>query len=530
MDTKILRKNPKKTIELLQEHLYPKRLRSTLAKAIEYDEKLGIDVKLYVKRLCSEALASEQFIQNTRMTSRENTNHPKYRKTIRESPSMKRKQMDRRLDHRPSKQQKLPPLCLHEECAKKGRRHYMRDCKEVTLEEGRRLIMEYKAKNGSAKKISALSTAADADSTKINALFAVLESHVLCADNGSDINLIPSNLLSSLLRKGAMIEVKTLKTPRRYGLAAVTSADGRELFLECDKVAVMNIKLLIRHGTTLTLRNVPWYVATGYVAEPLLGRPILEELGLNTREMLAAASDRFNGAADVRHLLPMHDYKEGSIARLIQDGIFHSDHGFTNEDGEEEDKSWLDLGEDSELEIRQAFGKILRASSENGLSAKGQKRLSKVLNEYRDVFRLRLGCDPPAKVEPMKIVLTSGAMPVRAKTRRYTLEQRAFLSRYVKKLEEYGFVESNKNATWVAAPVLVAKPPPANYRLTIDLRPVNAATVPLTWPMPHIESELADLAGSKFFATIDFCSGYWQLPLHEQSQHLHSFVTPNGVY
>lgn len=47
--------------------------------------------------------------------------------------------------------------------------------------------------------------------------------------------------------------------------------------------------------------------------------------------------------------------------------------------------------------------------------------------------------------------------------------------------------------------------------------------------MPHIESELADLAESDTFAVIDFCNAYWQMPLDEDSQHLHSFLTANEV-
>lgn len=84
------------------------------------------------------------------------------------------------------------------------------------------------------------------------------------------------------------------------------------------------------------------------------------------------------------------------------------------------------------------------------------------------------------------------------------------MSTYVGKLEEFGFVKPNTNASWAAAPLLIPKPPPAKFRLTFDIRGVNSATVPVAWPMPHIASELLlDLAGSTCFACIDFCSGYW---------------------
>lgn len=39
------------------------------------------------------------------------------------------------------------------------------------------------------------------------------------------------------------------------------------------------------------------------MAEPLLGQPILEGLGLNARYLLAAAADCFSGSVDVESLL-----------------------------------------------------------------------------------------------------------------------------------------------------------------------------------------------------------------------------------
>lgn len=47
--------------------------------------------------------------------------------------------------------------------------------------------------------------------------------------------------------------------------------------------------------------------------------------------------------------------------------------------------------------------------------------------------------------------------------------------------------------------------------------------------MPDINNELSDVKGASYFFGIDFCSGYWQLPLDTESQPLHSFMTPRGV-
>jgi RNase H-like domain found in reverse transcriptase/Reverse transcriptase (RNA-dependent DNA polymerase) len=48
--------------------------------------------------------------------------------------------------------------------------------------------------------------------------------------------------------------------------------------------------------------------------------------------------------------------------------------------------------------------------------------------------------------------------------------------------------------------------------------------------MPHLESELAKVVGSTCFATFDFSNGYFQLPLHPDSQEFQSFICPDGIF
>jgi Reverse transcriptase (RNA-dependent DNA polymerase)/RNase H-like domain found in reverse transcriptase len=66
--------------------------------------------------------------------------------------------------------------------------------------------------------------------------------------------------------------------------------------------------------------------------------------------------------------------------------------------------------------------------------------------------------------------------------------------------------------------------------MTVDLRVPNASTKPTALPVPNLQDKLHDLHGSEAFATLDFCQGYWQIPLHKDSQDCQSFITPDGVY
>lgn len=55
--------------------------------------------------------------------------------------------------------------------------------------------------------------------------------------------------------------------------------------------------------------------------KPLLGRPILNALGLKTSYILAAAADRYNGSIDLSHI--SHQIDGARIARIYH-GVNHS--------------------------------------------------------------------------------------------------------------------------------------------------------------------------------------------------------------
>jgi hypothetical protein len=85
----------------------------------------------------------------------------------------------------------------------------------------------------------------------------------------------------------------------------------------------------------------------------------------------------------------------------------------------------------------------------------------------------------------------------------------------IRELEELGLVVKKTGAEWVSPQLILLKPVPDQYRMTVDLRVPNASKKPTAWPMPNLEDELQDLHGSEVFATLDFCQGYWQIPLHK---------------
>ena len=161
--------------------------------------------------------------------------------------------------------------------------------------------------------------------------------------------------------------------------------------------------------------------------------------------------------------------RNGSVARIISDGIYHSAKQYIQDDRNIEEEQWLDLAIDAPMEIDQAIEKALQKAQINGISEKSKQALKQTLIEFKDVLRIRLGNDPPADVEPMKIEIQANTKPYSAKKRRYPKEAREVLEKYTDRLLEYGFGKINTNAQWIAAPVIVEKAPPALFRLTFCL-------------------------------------------------------------
>lgn len=67
-----------------------------------------------------------------------------------------------------------------------------------------------------------------------------------------------------------------------------TTKDGEDAQLVWNRAIPLYTELQIRHGSSIMIRNLRWLLTAQKLAEQHLGRPLLEELRLNTRELLEA--------------------------------------------------------------------------------------------------------------------------------------------------------------------------------------------------------------------------------------------------
>lgn len=518
--------NPKKMVRLICEKLKPLQLRRVMERRLDYDEKLAANLKGFIKIACKEAVSCQTYVTSKR-----------HKDTV---PPL-HTNADTGNDGAPKPSRKAP-VCLWPPHKEKDLRHFLRDCRNCPEDEKRALLKknreEREKKNDASDALKKttenfskrVALPPDVPSGKSSVLFTATYGgkvqEILCADNGSDMNLMGADLLKRIQTNGGKVVVTKFKNPLLYSMAANLD-DGKSARISCTRRAVMDTELHIRHGKTLVLKNLKWMVTDQQVDEPLLGRPVLEALGLNTSDILAAAADKQHGIFDAAQFEDDNEVSGGRVARTMYTGVFHSDGG--DDEHNDGNDDWLDFGEDTEDEIKLYLDKLVDEASKNGMSDIGVKHLRAILDEYSDIFRLRLGNTPPAKVQPHVLTIDPKARPYKVPKRRYPEPKRKFLETVTTKLVEFGLIEPCHDADWVHAPLIAPKKPPANFRLTVDLRPINSATTAMSWPMPHLDSEVNDMRDSKFFASLDFPSGFWQLPMAEESRSYHAFWTPRGV-
>jgi Reverse transcriptase (RNA-dependent DNA polymerase) len=223
-----------------------------------------------------------------------------------------------------------------------------------------------------------------------------------------------------------------------------------------------------------------------------------------------------------------HDVVQSNVkfASLKEQALFYGD----IPDDDPIDYYDKDVGQESPEELADAIEGLITSAEQAGMSRDGVQSLRLLVTESKDDFRLKLGADSPANVKPLVIKLRDGAEPVRMSARKYAPPQLKFMRDKIRELEELGLVHKNTGAEWASPPLILPKPGPDQFRMTVDLRVPNASTKPTAWPMPNLEGALHDFHGSEVFATLDFCRGYWQIPLHKDSQDCQSCITPDGVY
>ena len=156
----------------------------------------------------------------------------------------------------------------------------------------------------------------------------------------------------------------------------------------------------------------------------------------------------------------------------------------------------------------------------SGLDAWPQEQAEQarsLLKEYHDIFSLEK-CDMGhTNATEHKIILKDpDTLPFKEHFCRIPPPQLDEVREHLKLMLDAGVIRPS-NSLWCNAVVLVRKKD-GSLRFCIDFRKFNSLTVKDSHLLPHICETLESLAGAAHFSTFDMNSGFWQVPMAEESK------------
>ena len=189
-------------------------------------------------------------------------------------------------------------------------------------------------------------------------------------------------------------------------------------------------------------------------------------------------------------------------------------------------KAWL--AEEGELQ----FARSVVIGSDPVEDEKVDAIKKKIMEDYsQSVFRSCLGKMPPVRgpLGEATIEIKPDRVSVKQIPFRLAGERREALRKLIKDLLEEGKIEQGKSA-WNSPAFPVPKKNPGEWRLVIDYRKLNDATVVDGHPLPRIEDILHRQGKHKMWTVLDLKDGFHQIPIKPECRHFTCMSTPDGVY
>ena len=165
-----------------------------------------------------------------------------------------------------------------------------------------------------------------------------------------------------------------------------------------------------------------------------------------------------------------------------------------------------------------------RPSLPEHLSPLQQQHLNALFQEFSDV--LSKGEDDLGSTPLLEHTIETHGPPLRQPYRRQNPVVQWEEMAQVQQMLASNVIRPS-NSPW-ASPVVMVRKKDGSLRFCVDFRQLNATTIKDTHPLPMIDDLLDALHGARWFSTLDFKSGYWQVPIAESDKAKTAFCTSSG--
>ena len=158
------------------------------------------------------------------------------------------------------------------------------------------------------------------------------------------------------------------------------------------------------------------------------------------------------------------------------------------------------------------------------LSVSQKNDLKALMGKYQDVFSSIPGT---TNLIEHRIELTE-SKPVRSTPYPIPFAMHDKVKDEIDDMLKIGIIEPSVSP--YSSPLVIIKKKDGSIRPVQDMRKINKITKYDCESVPNPDQIYAKLAGKRYLSKFDFCKGYWQIPMSEQSKEITAFSTPFGHY
>ena len=165
----------------------------------------------------------------------------------------------------------------------------------------------------------------------------------------------------------------------------------------------------------------------------------------------------------------------------------------------------------------------------NNLTQEQYKQIEQLIQNNSDVFAKKMTDIPGSKMFYHHID-TGDSRPIYTKPYRNSPLAKAEIEKQTAELSEANIIEES-TSMW-NSPLILTKKKDGSYRFCLDFRKLNEVTKPISFPLPTMLDVVDALSEAKpvIFSSLDLKSGFFQIPLDEESRDKTSFTTHQGSY
>jgi len=127
------------------------------------------------------------------------------------------------------------------------------------------------------------------------------------------------------------------------------------------------------------------------------------------------------------------------------------------------------------------------------------------------------------------IRIEPGVKPMKQRIRPVPPKKMQEFSAIIKSMVQNGIIRPCKFSPW-SSPVRLVGKKDGTIRVTQDYRKLNSVTIKDAYPLPNISQIISTLGQARFFTSLDFAHGYYQIELEESSKQFTAFACELGQF